>query len=101
MKTGIKAQAEYARQPAGPVVIVPFTANTAGPHAQPNPGPRPTADTGHAPRLPDLSPFHNLDFFIAPPDLAWTLLHTHEDFALGGPYFLHRHKLIPPIRPHH
>jgi hypothetical protein len=40
--------------------------------------------------LPSLSPFANLDFFIAPPDFAWTMLHTHEDYALGGPYFPRR-----------
>jgi hypothetical protein len=28
------------------------------------------------------------------------MLHTHEDFALGGPYFIRRDHLVPPIRTH-
>ncbi len=38
--------------------------------------------------LLELGDFINVEFFVSPPDLAWTLVRTHEDFALGGPYFV-------------
>ena len=36
----------------------------------------------------DLSHYHELEFAVFPESYAWTLIHTHEDFALGGPYFI-------------
>jgi len=51
-------------------------------------------------KLPDLSSFHNIEFFIAPTDLSWTLIHTHEDGGLGGPYFVRQDWLVPPTRKH-
>ena len=38
--------------------------------------------------LLELDDFRNVEFSVSPPDLAWTLVRTHEDFALGGPYFV-------------
>ena len=37
----------------------------------------------------DLSSYNELEFAVFPETYAWTLIHTHEDFALGGPYFIH------------
>ena len=96
-KQGARALDEAARRRADTFLIVPFLGNHAGPHALADRNPRPCAYecTGD---LPDLSPFASLDFFVAPPDLRWTLLHTHEDHALGGPYFVDRAGLVPPTR---
>ena len=38
--------------------------------------------------LVDLSTFHNLEFAITPESFEWTLVHTHEDWGCGGPYFV-------------
>ena len=36
----------------------------------------------------NLSAFHDLEFAVFPKSLEWTLIHTHEDGAMGGPYFI-------------
>ena len=36
----------------------------------------------------DLSAFHDLEFALFPNSYAWTIVHTHEDGSLGGPYFI-------------
>ncbi|HBE71640.1 MAG TPA: hypothetical protein DDW52_26150 [Planctomycetaceae bacterium] len=36
----------------------------------------------------DLSPFCNLEFALTTESYEWTLVHTHEDWAFGGPYFV-------------
>ena len=41
--------------------------------------------TGH---VIDLSDYHDLEFAVFPVSFAWTLVHTHEDGAFGGPYFI-------------
>ena len=38
----------------------------------------------------DLSSFHELEFAVFPQSYDWTLIHTHEDGAFGGPYFICR-----------
>ena len=35
----------------------------------------------------DLSAFNQLEFAVFPETYKWTLVHTHEDGAFGGPYF--------------
>lgn len=40
--------------------------------------------------MPPLGLFHNIEFFISPLDLSWTMIHTHEDHGFGGPYFIRR-----------
>lgn len=35
-----------------------------------------------------LGAFCNAEFFICPRDLSWSMIHTHEDHAFGGPYFI-------------
>lgn len=98
-KHGIRAQDAYSRHSADVFLIVPILGNTAGPHGIGTPGPRTAAyECRGDGTLPDLSAFQNLDFFIAPPDLSWTMLHTHEDHVLGGPYFIELARLIPTTR---
>ena len=36
----------------------------------------------------DLSEYHQLEFAVFPESYSWTLVHTHEDGAFGGPYFI-------------
>jgi hypothetical protein len=96
---GLRAEVEYSRRSATAFLIVPFLGPHVGPHSIWKPGPRTVAYECHGPgSLPDLSPFSNLDFFIAPTDLSWTMLRTHEDHDLGGPYFIDKDWLVPPTR---
>ncbi len=98
-KQGAKAQFAYSQQSAAAFVIVPFLGNVAGPHSISKPGPRKAAYAcqGRG-TLPDLSAFAETDFFIVPVDWSWTMIHTHEDYGLGGPYFIGREWLGPPTR---
>jgi hypothetical protein len=98
-KQGVKAQFEYSHQAAETLMVVPFLGNVAGPHSINKSGPRKAAYECHGNgTLPDLSAFANTDFFIVPNDFGWTMIHTHEDFALGGPYFVHQEWLGPPTK---
>ena len=36
----------------------------------------------------DLSAFNQLEFAVFPETYEWTLIHTHEDGAFGGPFFI-------------
>ncbi len=36
----------------------------------------------------DVSAYNELEFAVFPETYEWTLIHTHEDGALGGPYFI-------------
>jgi hypothetical protein len=36
----------------------------------------------------DLSAYNQLEFAVFPETYEWTLIHTHEDGAFGGPYFI-------------
>jgi len=38
--------------------------------------------------IPDLGQFSTLDFVMVASDLSWTIMYTHEDDVLGGPYFV-------------
>jgi hypothetical protein len=96
-KQGGKAQFEYSKQVAEQLLIVPFLGDIAGPHSIGKSGPRKAAyecECDGPP--PDLSAFANTDFFIAPDDLSWTMIHTHEDYSLGGPYFVRKEWVRPP-----
>ncbi|WP_146504033.1 hypothetical protein [Rubinisphaera italica] len=39
-------------------------------------------------RIIDLSAYNQLEFAVFPETYEWTLIHTHEDGAFGGPYFI-------------
>jgi hypothetical protein len=45
--------------------------------------------------IPDLGEFCDMDFAMVASDFSWTMLYTHEDFALGGPYFIQREWIVP------
>lgn len=98
-KQGAKAQFEYSQQAAERFLIVPFLGNVAGPHSINKRGPHKAAYECHGDGvLPDLSAFAGTDFFIVPADFTWTMMHTHEDHGLGGPYFIRREWLGVPTR---
>ena len=94
-RVGHKAEHEFAREPCTHYLIVPFTSDV----------PRiPMHIQGRGKRTLDayecegplvaLGEFCQAEFFVAPLDLSWTMVHTHEDHALGGPYFIRREWLV-------
>ena len=83
-----KADHEYRQQACAHYLIIPFTSNLKG-------LPMNVRQVGHQRlrvRRPPAVPgrFYDAEFFIAPPDFEWTMVHTHEDYSVGGPYFLRR-----------
>ena len=91
MRTGLNAEYEYSQVKWVHFLIVPFTSDV----------PRtPMSVRGRGKRLLDgyeceghltpLGPFCNAEFFVSPLDFSWTMVHTHEDHEIGGPYFLRR-----------
>jgi len=86
LRHGIRAEAEYARQPAGRWLVAPLSAGVAGTPVAPT-GPAATGYECEGPLVP-LGAAHAIEFAVFPSDLSWTMLHTHEDHALGGPYFI-------------
>ncbi len=98
-KQGAKAQFAYSQQSAEMFMLVPFLGKFGGPHSINKPGPRTAAYECHGDgTLPDLSTFASIDFFIVPDDWSWTMIHTHEDYGLGGPYFIRKDWLGPPTK---
>jgi hypothetical protein len=90
-KQGAKAQYEYSQEKASTFLIVPYLGNIGWPHSLGKANTRPAAYECHGDgTLPDLSIFAVLDLFIVPDDWSWTMIHTHEDYEWGGPYFLRK-----------
>lgn len=90
-KQGAKAQYEYSQQTANTIMIVPYLGNIGWPQSLGKSGPRKAAYECHGDGpLPDLSSFAGLDLFIVPDDWSWTMIHTHEDYEWGGPYFVRK-----------
>jgi hypothetical protein len=83
---GSKADYEYQKEPCTHYLIVPFSAGVAGlpVHVLDQ---RLDAYECRG-RLIPLGTFCDVEFFICPIDFAWAMIHTHEDHALGGPYFI-------------
>jgi hypothetical protein len=88
LRHGPRADFEYARQPAGRWVVVPLSAEAPGTSVSPR-GPAQTGYECEGPPVP-LGAACGLEFAVAPADLSWTMLYTHEDHAFGGPYFIRR-----------
>ncbi len=90
-KTGAKAADEYRRGRCTTYLVVPFTSNVKGLpiHVLSR---QLSAYECKGP-LVDLIRFHMVEFFVAPLDYNWTMVYTHEDYSLGGPYF-HRREWI-------
>jgi hypothetical protein len=92
LRHGARADYEYSCQSCDHYLIVPFSASVPG---------LPVhvyrraigAYECRGPLIP-LGAFCDAEFFICPPDLTWAMVHTHEDHALEGPYFI-RAEWIP------
>ncbi len=89
LRRGSKAVHEYLQQPCRHYLIVPFTSNVEGTpmhvHRRPVIGAYECRGD-----LVSLGEFCDAEFFVAPTDFEWTLVHTHEDYAIDGPYFIRR-----------
>ena len=88
VRQGSKADYEYSRQPPCRWLAVPLTSEVPGTSLAP------AARTAigcecEGPLVP-LGAVHHVEFAVAPVDLSWTMLYTHEDHDLGGPYFIRR-----------
>jgi len=49
---------------------------------------RPCTAHRYAGPVVDLSAYNELEFAVFPETYEWTLIHTHEDGAFGGPFFI-------------
>lgn len=92
LRQGAKAENAYQQVECHHYRIVPFTSKVDGLPIQALAALLRAYDC-RGPLAP-LGRFHLAEFFVCPPDLAWTMVHTHEDHAFGGPYFI-RAEWIP------
>jgi hypothetical protein len=83
---GAKAEYEYEKGPCTHYVIVPFSTRVAGLPVHPL-GRRLDAYECSGALVP-LGAFCDIEFLVCPTDFAWSMIHTHEDRAFGGPYFI-------------
>jgi hypothetical protein len=88
LRHGSRADYEYAQQPAGRWLIVPLTSEVEG--TQVTPVGLTLGGYECAGRVVPLGSLCSAEFAVAPADLSWAMLYTHEDHALGGPYFVRR-----------
>jgi len=86
LRHGVRAEHEYLQQRCDHYYIVPFSTGVPGlpVHVL---GQAIAAYECHGPLI-DLGLFCNAEFFVAPPDFTWTMVHTHENHGFGGPYFI-------------
>jgi hypothetical protein len=86
LRQGTKAEYPYELEECSRFLIVPSTSKVEGLpiHVV---GRSLSAYECRRPLMP-LGAFHNLEFFVCPTDFAWTMVHTHEDHGLGGPFFI-------------
>ena len=86
VRTGAKAEYAYQCEQTDHYLIVPFLSDVPGVpmHAR---GRRMSAHECWG-QLLSLADFRDVELFVSPVDLGWTLVHTHEDYAWGGPYFI-------------
>ena len=88
LRHGSRADYEYGKQSCSHYVIVPFTTKLLGTPVQADQQLMSAYECQG--QLIPLNEFHNAEFFIVPANLSWTMVHTHEDHAFGGPYFVKR-----------
>lgn len=88
MRVRAKAEYEYQFETATHYLIVRFSANVPG-LAMNVRGRQWDGYECRGPLVP-LGEFCDDEFFICPLDFSWTMVHTHEDYAYGGPFFIRR-----------
>jgi hypothetical protein len=91
-REGAKAVHAFLTEAPGEWLLVPFLADVRGTPMHVGP-PRLSAFACAGPLL-EPAGLGDVEHFIAPPDFAWTLVRTHEDFELGGPYFVRSEWLV-------
>lgn len=92
VRQGVKAEQMYQHEQCDRFLIVPFSSDV---HGLPIRILRRSMAAYHCRgSLIALGAFHEVEFFICPLDYAWTMVHTHEDHAFGGPYFVHKEWLV-------
>lgn len=83
---GSKAIAKWLAAPNDELILLFLSARiTAFPISENS---RPCTAHRYAGPTIDLSAYNELEFAVFPNSYAWTLIHTHEDGAFGGPYFI-------------
>ena len=95
-RDGERAVHEFLHQPEERWSLVPFLSDVPGTPVSVR-GPAMSAFACDGP-LVAMGAFGNVEFFVSPPDLSWTFVHTHEDFAPGGPFFVRAEWLGTPPR---
>jgi hypothetical protein len=86
LRRGVKAEDEYQSQVCDHHLIVPLSASVPG--LPMHTYRRPIDAYECRGPLVALGAFCDAEIFISPRDLAWSMIHTHEDHAWGGPYFI-------------
>lgn len=88
LRQGSRADYEYVHQPAGRWLVVPLTSGVEGTPVSP----LGLSLAGYECDGPvvALGALCGSEFAVSPTDLSWAMLYTHEDHALGGPYFVRR-----------
>ena len=84
-RNGFRAEFEFEQEKCSHYFIVPFSADIPLLPVRVI-GRRQNAYECRGLLVP-LGAFHSREFFISPLDFGWTMIHTHEDHAFGGPYF--------------
>jgi hypothetical protein len=87
--TGSRAEAQYSQQQPGAVLVLSQNRRGFTPHMSASPLPFAllcSLREGEPP--PPLGAFCKLEPCVVADDFAWAMVHTHEDHALGGPYFV-------------
>ena len=86
MKRGQKALFAFKQESAANWIVIPFLAPVPNVSmGQLRGGHDAFECTGP---LVDCDAFRDIEFFVSPLDLRWSFVRTHEDFELGGPYFV-------------
>lgn len=90
---GVKAEISYSQTDCTRYLIVPFISKVIGLPVQEK---RTASISGYecSGTFVSLGRFCSAEFFVCPLDFAWSMIHTHEDHGLGGPYFI-RAEWIP------
>jgi hypothetical protein len=89
LREGAKADFEYKQEACEHFLIMPLTANVSG---LPMSRVIQRSLGGYDCRGPlvPLGHYHHAELVVCPVDFSWTMIHTHEDYGFGGPYFIRR-----------
>lgn len=87
MKEGSKADYAYSLEKCKGFLIVPFTSNVRGLTISVVHRHLPLEGYRCSGSLIPLGEFSNIEFCVCPDDYSWTMIYTHEDHDLGGPFY--------------